>query len=291
MTTTTAAGRAGECVRCEPTQIGRGLASALRTSPGHDTGGGDQISGAACGCVSGEVDLPRSPDTERAGGRRVVITTVWERSESHQWLIRQHSQFPEPASVGGVRRGRRGPSRVGSSPARQHVPPHPEGGGSLSLHGERRARSTRRDMDRCGGCHPVVYVGGVPVAQGCLWEPRGLGLGVHKSTGTKTRPSLEAARRHQTKRPISDKGETGRDGAGYSCFRNGVKSPAPPTRVGPMNYVGGGVTRTQSARIAASSYAAGWPPFRPGNPARRHPITSPPTRRLPAGRRAFSEAA
>ncbi len=58
--------------------------------------------------------------------------------------------------------------------------------------------------------------------------------------------------------------------------------PVPP--LASMISVGGGVARTKYTVSETASFQ------RPGNPARRQRV-SPPTRRLPAGRRAFSGVA
>ncbi len=146
-----------------------------------------------------------------------------------------------------------------------------------------------------------------------------------------------------------NQGETGRDGSGYSCFRNGVKSPAPPTRVGTIFLLAGATANACSdlplmlARLAdvevrqetvppedggsqarygdwsspgpdEGQQRTGWRGH-PGKSScaggrqvvisiwgrpeshhgpkriRQHPVVSPPTRRLPVGRRASSGVA
>jgi hypothetical protein len=87
-----------------PTAAGSADACQVADPPSKATGGGVQISGAA-----GHLDLGRrcglrSPETECAGGRRVVIPTGWGAPESHP-LTRQHpnsspgTRCATPASV------------------------------------------------------------------------------------------------------------------------------------------------------------------------------------------------
>ena len=83
-----------------------------------------RVSGAAGGTDSGEVDLSRFPENERAGGRQVVIP-VCGASKTHQRLTRQHL-----VSVGGgltrrtnARDGRGYDTRPGEPARRQKVSP------------------------------------------------------------------------------------------------------------------------------------------------------------------------